>query len=596
MWGIPTIQKRLAPPLCQSFLLFTQALTFRAPCSIIAGNKWVVILLQYTGAKLVMEILKENQIDTVFGYPGGAILPLYDELYTGGHGVRHIRGAHEQGCAHAADAYARVSGKTGVVFATSGPGATNLVTALATAQADSVPLVAITGNTSLDLLGKDSFQEVYIAGITMSITKHNFVVRDIRDLAPSLRRAFQIAQEGRRGVVLVDIPKNILTQTVPYTKPRAKKPPVYRAKKGELRKLAALLGKSKRPLLYFGGGVLSSGASGALASFCQRANLPACHTLMGIGALPANSPYNLGLAGMHGKRSVAKAIDECDLLVAVGTRFSDRVAFSGKDFAQEAKRVQIDIDDAEISKNIRISLGIQADAKDVLTALSDFVEPQKRIEWFARLRELQKTLDQPYPYADWTGLSPGYILSRLAEAAEDDAILVTDVGQHQIWTAQLYPFRHPGTFFTPGGLGTMGFGMGGTIGAKLAAPERQVFLITGDGSFHMDLTELATAVRYGLAVKVILMDNSSLGMVRQWQRLSYAERFVETDESVQTDFARLAQAFGAKGWTADTCDAFDQALACAMQSEGPCIIHCKIDKDFEVSPLLCESGEHIMMR
>ena len=553
-------------------------------------------MLQYTGAKIVMEILKENQIDTVFGYPGGAILPLYDELYTGSHGIRHIRGAHEQGTAHAADAFARVTGKTGVVFATSGPGATNLVTALATAQADSVPLVAITGNTSLDLLGKDSFQEVYIAGITMPITKHNFVVRDIRDLAPTLRRAFQIAQEGRRGVVLVDLPKNILTQTGPFTKQRQKKQPEYRAKKSEVRKLAALLAKSKRPLLYYGGGVLSSGASGALQSFCEKANLPACHTLMGIGALPADCPYNLGLAGMHGKRSVAKAIDECDLLIAIGTRFSDRVAFSGKDFAHEAKRVHIDIDDAEISKNIRISLGIQADAKDVLTQLSELAGPQERPQWFDRLHELQQTLDHPHPYAGWAGLSPKYILNRLAQQIEEDAILVTDVGQHQIWTAQLFPFRNPGTFFTPGGLGTMGFGMGAAIGAKLAAPDKQVFLITGDGSFHMDLTELATAVRYGLAVKVILFDNSSLGMVRQWQRLSYASRYAETDETAPTNFALLAQAFGAQGWTAETCESFDTALDYAIQCEGPCVVHCKIGKDYEVSPLLSESGEHIMMR
>lgn len=552
--------------------------------------------MQYTGARIVLEILKENEIDTIFGYPGGAILPIYDELYTGSHGIRSIRGAHEQGTAHAADAYARVTGKTGVVLATSGPGATNLVTALATAQADSVPLVAITGNTSMDLIGKDSFQEVYIAGITMPVTKHNFVVRDVAALAPCLRRAFEIAQEGRCGAVLVDIPKNILTQTASFTKPKKKRAPAYRARKSDIRKLAALINASTRPLLYFGGGVVSGGASDMLFSLCTEANLPACHTLMGTGALPSDCPYNLGLAGMHGRRSVAKAIDECDLLVAIGTRFSDRVAMSGKDFAHEAKRVHIDIDDAEISKNIRISLGIQADAADVLSQLSSLVEPKARTAWFDRLYKLQDTLDKPDPYAAIPGLSPMYILDRLAQTVQKDALLVTDVGQHQIWAAQRYPFRYPKTLITPGGLGTMGFGMGASVGAKLAAPQRQVFLITGDGSFHMDLIELATAVRYGLAVKVIVMDNESLGMVRQWQHLQYGGRYAESDDTGATDFAAIARAFGAQGAYADTCAAFDAALAEAMQADGPFVIHCKIDKRIEVSPLLQESGGHILMR
>lgn len=552
--------------------------------------------MQYTGARIVLEILKENEIDTIFGYPGGAILPIYDELYTGNYGIRSVRGAHEQGTAHAADAYARVTGKTGVVLATSGPGATNLVTALATAQADSVPLVAITGNTSLDLIGKDSFQEVYIAGITMPVTKHNFVVRDIAALAPSLRRAFEIAQEGRCGAVLVDIPKNILTQATAFIKPRKKHAPSYKARKSDIKKLAALINASTRPLLYFGGGVIAGGASNMLLSLCMEANLPACHTLMGTGALPADCPYNIGLAGMHGRRSVAKAIDECDLLVAIGTRFSDRVALSGKDFAHEAKRVHIDIDDAEISKNIRISLGIQADAADVLTQLAPLVEPKARTAWFDRLHKLQDMLDKPDPYAALPGLSPMYILDRLAQAAQEDAILVTDVGQHQIWAAQRYPFHHPKTLITPGGLGTMGFGMGASVGAKLAAPQKQVFLITGDGSFHMDLIELATAVRYGLAIKVIVMDNESLGMVRQWQHLQYGGRYAESDDVGATDFAAVARAFGAQGANADTCAAFDAALAEAMQSDGPFVIHCKIDKRIEVAPLLQENGGHILMR
>lgn len=407
-----------------------------------------------------------------------------------------------------------------MVFATSGPGATNLVTALATAQADSVPLVAITGNTSIDLIGKDSFQEVYIAGITMPITKHNFVVRDIADLAPSLRRAFEIAREGRCGAVLVDIPKNILTQKTNFTKPRKKKSVVPKVRKNEIKKLAALINSSNRPLVYYGGGVIASGASELLHAFCTSAHLPACHTLMGSGALPADCVYNFGLAGMHGRRSVAKAIDECDLLIALGTRFSDRVALSGKDFAHEAKRVHIDIDDAEISKNVRISLGIQADVGDVLSQLDGLVEKKERTQWLRHLQKLRTELDHS-AYAAVSGFSPLYIIDKLAQAANEDAIIVTDVGQHQMWTAQRYPFRCPKTFITSGGLGTMGFGMGAAVGAQLAAPDKQVFLITGDGSFHMDLTELSTAVRYGAAVKVIVMDNESLGMVRQWQSLHY---------------------------------------------------------------------------
>lgn len=552
-------------------------------------------MMQYTGARIVLEIIKENQIDTVFGYPGGAILPIYDELYSGSHGIRTIRGAHEQGTAHAADGYARVSGKTGVVFATSGPGATNLVTALATAQADSVPLVAITGNTSIDLIGKDSFQEVYIAGITMPITKHNFVVRDITDLAPSLRRAFEIAREGRCGAVLVDIPKNILTQKTNFTKPRKKKSVVPKVRKNEIKKLAALINSSNRPLVYYGGGVIASGASELLHAFCTSAHLPACHTLMGSGALPSNCVYNFGLAGMHGRRSVAKAIDECDLLIALGTRFSDRVALSGKDFAHEAKRVHIDIDDAEISKNVRISLGIQADVGDVLSQLDGLVEKKEQTQWLRHLQKLRTELDHS-AYAAVSGFSPLYIIDKLAQAANEDAIIVTDVGQHQMWTAQRYPFRYPKTFITSGGLGTMGFGMGAAVGAQLAAPDKQVFLITGDGSFHMDLTELSTAVRYGAAVKVIVMDNESLGMVRQWQSLHYGARFAESDETSGTDFAALARAFGAQGAAADTCAAFDAALAEAVKSDTPFVIHCKIDKAIEVEPLLCESGGHILMR
>lgn len=430
----------------------------------------------------------------------------------------------------------------------------------------------------------------------MPITKHNFVVRDIADLAPSLRRAFEIAREGRCGAVLVDIPKNILTQKTNFTKPRKKKSVVPKVRKNEIQKLAALINSSNRPLVYYGGGVIASGASELLHAFCTSAHLPACHTLMGSGALPSNCVYNFGLAGMHGRRSVAKAIDECDLLIALGTRFSDRVALSGKDFAHEAKRVHIDIDDAEISKNVRISLGIQADVGDVLAQLDGLVEKKERTQWLRHLQKLRTELDHS-AYAAVSGFSPLYIIDKLAQAAKrgrnyryrrraapdvDGAALPLPPSENLYHVGRS---RHNGLRYG-----------GGCRRAARPAPDKQVFLITGDGSFHMDLTELSTAVRYGAAVKVIVMDNESLGMVRQWQSLHYGARFAETDETSGTDFAALARAFGAQGAAADTCAAFDAALAEAVKSDTPFVIHCKIDKAIEVEPLLCESGGHILMR
>lgn len=550
--------------------------------------------MKITGAAAVLEIIKENNIDTVFGYPGGSILPIYDELCRSGRNIRHIRGAGEQGSAHAADAYARVSGKTGVVFATSGPGATNLVTALATAQADSSPLVAITGNTVTDKIGRDSFQEVYITGITMPVTKHNFVIRRANELVPSLRRAFEIAREGRCGAVLVDIPKNILTSLVSYTPKKQSVPKIPHAKKSDINKLAKLINNSERPLIYFGGGIISAGACGELYELCSRFELPACHSLMGTGALPHDFRYNIGLAGMHGSMCSAKIIGECDLLIALGTRFSDRVAGEGSEFAHEAKRVHIDIDDAEISKNIRISLGIQADAKQVLSQLCTVLSKKDRHEWLSHIKDAQRSLSISYPASD--AFSPTDIIGILSKTADENAVIVTDVGQHQMWTAQLYPFRYPKTFVTSGGLGTMGFGMGAAVGVCEAHREKQVFLITGDGSFHMDLNELSTAVRYKLPVKIIIMNNASLGMVRQWQHLYYGGRYTETDELSQTDFVMLARAFGAGGVCVRTREEYAKALKEAVKSDMPYVIDCRVGKDFEVMPLIDANGSDIIMR
>lgn len=551
--------------------------------------------MQISGAQAVLEIIKENNIDTVFGYPGGAILPIYDALASGNYGIRHIRAAHEQGAAHAADGYARVSGKTGVVLATSGPGATNLVTALAAAQADSTPLVAITGNTVTDMIGHDSFQEVYIAGITMPITKHNFVVRSKSDLVPMLRRAFEIAHEGRCGAVLVDIPKNFLTDKISYTVARTKVKKALSPKKSDIKKLASLINNSQKPLIYFGGGVIAGNAHEELDRLCTSAQLPACHSLMGTGALSTSHSYNIGLAGMHGHPAVAKIINECDLLIAVGARFSDRVIFGGKSFANGAKRVHIDIDDAEISKSVSISLGICADAKQALAMLCEYITPVDRNAWHRRIAELKSKFNVAYPKR--ATLSPSDIISAVAKNAANDAIIVTDVGQHQMWTAQLYPFKLPKTFITSGGLGAMGFGLGAAIGAYFAGKSKQIFLITGDGSFHMNMNELSTAVRCNVPVKVIVMDNNALGMVRQWQHSFYDSHYTETTAAHTTDFAMLARAFGAQGYSANTADELDASLSDAISSNAPCVIHCKIDENEDVIPLLSENGgEQIIMR
>lgn len=554
--------------------------------------------MKLTGAQIMAEVLIEHGADTVFGYPGGAVLNIYDALYEYRDRIRHIMTAHEQGAAHAADGYARATGKTGVVIATSGPGATNLVTGIATAYMDSVPMVAITGNVSTDLIGKDSFQEVYIAGVTIPITKHNFMVHSVEELAPILRRAFQIASSGRKGPVLVDIPKDItaaVTEFVPKAvqKPRLRLPDVSLA---DLVMMASLINQSKQPAIYFGGGVAASHAGEELLSLMNKAEIPATHTLMASGVLSYGEPLNLGLLGMHGSRTSNLAIDEADLVLAIGTRFSDRVALNTKAFARHAKIVQIDIDQSEINKNVTVDLGVVGDIKQVLTQLLPMVEQRQHSDWKRRIAAWKQEDYQPVD--DETVLKPHQVIGKICDIAGEDSILVTDVGQHQMWAIQYCKRVKPQSFLTSGGLGTMGYGYGAALGAQVAYPDRPVIHITGDGSFHMNMNECCTAVSYHLPVVTVIMNNSVLGMVRQWQAAFYDERYYATSPERKTDYKAVAEGFGARGYRVTNLQEFEDALKDALASKGPCWIECPIDKDEKVLPMIPSGGtiDEIMMR
>ena len=553
--------------------------------------------MKLTGSQIFVEVLVEQGVDTLFGYPGGAVLNLYDELYKNSDRIRHVLTAHEQGASHAADGYARATGRTGVVLATSGPGATNLVTGIATAYMDSVPMVAFTGNVATTLLGKDSFQEAYIEGITMPITKHNYTVRRVEDLADTMRAAFRIAQSGRKGPVLVDIPKDVTAAVCEFT---PKEPELIRTvtsyNEEDVQKAAAMINEAKRPIVYFGGGVRSAAGCQPLRDLLTKADIPATYTLMAAGVLSYGEEHNLGLLGMHGCYTANKAIDEADLVIAVGTRFSDRVALNPDAFAKRAKIIQIDIDPSELGKNVDIDLSLTGDASYVLQAILPHVKEAKHADWMDQIHAW-KAMDYK-PVDSDTELKPHQIINEICEQAGPEAVYVTDVGQHQMWAAQYLHHTKSRGFLTSGGLGTMGFGYGAAIGAQMAlGRDARVVMLTGDGSFHMNLNEGCTAVSYDLPIITVIFNNQVLGMVRQWQTTFYEKRYSDTDPHRKTDFVKLAEAFGAKGYRATTPAEFKAAFTDAMKQQGPSWIDCRIGKDEKVLPMIPGGGtiEDIIM-
>ncbi|MDY3274796.1 MAG: biosynthetic-type acetolactate synthase large subunit [Agathobacter sp.] len=539
--------------------------------------------MQLTGSQVIIECLKEQGVDTVFGYPGGAILNVYDELYKHPE-IKHVLTSHEQGASHAADGYARSTGKVGVCMATSGPGATNLVTGIATAYMDSIPLVAITCNVGVSLLGKDSFQEIDIAGITTPITKYSFIVKDVEKLADTIRRAFSIARKDRPGPVLVDITKDVTANKVEYT-PKKPVMPVPKAgtfDEADIQKALSMIEKAKRPYIFVGGGAILSGASEELKCFAMKVDAPVCDTLMGKGAYDGTSEHYTGMLGMHGTKASNLGVSECDLLIAIGVRFSDRVLGNPKKFAKQAKILQIDIDPAEINKNILVSHCIIGDVKTVLSALNEKLAAQSHREWLAHIQDYQQQFALTYPAE---GLSGPYMIEKIYEMASD-AIMVTEVGQHQMWAAQYFKYRKPRTLLTSGGLGTMGYGLGAAIGAQVANPDRQVINIAGDGCFRMNMNELATAVRQKLPLIEVIMNNHVLGMVRQWQTLFYQEHYSATVLDDGVDYVKLAEAMGAEARRVTTREEFEAAFAEALRCDKPFVIDAIIDSDDKVWPMV----------
>lgn len=542
------------------------------------------------GAEILIDALVEQGVDTIFGYPGGAVLNIYDALYKNSDRIRHILTAHEQGAAHAADGYARATGKVGVCLATSGPGATNLVTGIATAYMDSIPMVAITGNVGTSLIGRDSFQEVYIAGITMPITKHNFVVRDVDELADTVRDAFRIAASGRPGPVLIDIPKDITAAKCEFIpKGKVEINETYEISDEELQTVADMIAASERPMIYYGGGVETSDAGDMLLQLQRKADIPSAHTMMAIGCIPDTEPLSLGMIGMHGTVSAAWAVERCDLLVCIGARFSDRVATNTKRFAPSAKVIHVDIDNAEINKNIGVDYAIVSDAETFLEKVMPYIKEAKHDAWRAQIAEWQTKLDY-VPKDDESVIHPHQLLRTVAEETPEDTIIATDVGQHQLWSAQYNGRKHVRQFLTSGGLGTMGFGYGAALGAQVAFPDRTVVHITGDGSFHMNLNEICTAVSYNLPVITIIMNNRVLGNVRQWQTMFYGSRYSQTDPHRKTDYVKLADAFGARGFHVSNIAELRDALREAMKRTGPVLIDAQIDKDERVLPMIPAGG------
>ncbi|TKZ33457.1 biosynthetic-type acetolactate synthase large subunit [Brachyspira catarrhinii] len=549
--------------------------------------------MKLNGSEIIMEVLIEQGVDTIFGYPGGSVLYIYDALYKYRDKLNHIMPVDEYGAGHAADGYARVSGKTGVIFATSGPGATNLVTPLATAYMDSVPIVAITGNVPISLMGKDSFQEVYIAGITMTITKHNFVVRKIEDLADTIRKAFLIANNGRKGPVLIDVPKNItsdITEFVRKEKIKLKNPKIRAEDETVIEKVAKLINESKKPIIYFGGGAKDSSAK--LREFMIRTNIPSVHTIMGAGTLGYNEPLNVGLLGMHGSETANTVINEADLIIAVGTRFSDRVALNTSKFGNKAKKVHIDIDGSEVNKNVKVDYSIIGDINDVLDKFSKLVNRVNDDEWVSKLSSLKSKEEEnnTKKYSKDSIFHPKNIIESIGYKCKDDVVYVTDVGQHQMWAVQYLHHTKPRSFITSGGLGTMGFGYGAAIGVKIAMPKRHVVHITGDGSFFMNFKEVATAVEYKLPIISVIFNNNTLGMVRQWQSVFYENRYSSTDMNKKMDYIKIAEGFGAACFKCETLEEFEKVFENALKEKVPVWIECVIDKDLKVLPMIPSGG------
>ena len=547
--------------------------------------------MQLNGSEILIECLLEQGVDTVFGYPGGTVLNIYDALYKNSHRIQHVLTAHEQGASHAADGYSRATGKVGVCIATSGPGATNLVTGIATAYMDSIPMVAITGNVAVPLLGRDSFQEIDITGVTIPITKHNFLVKDVNDLADTVRLAFEIAQSGRPGPVLVDIPKDVSAAVTEYIPaPSSKARPINPPKPERMERTLEILKEAKRPLIYMGGGVIAAGAYQQLRALAEKLDIPVCSSLMGLGAFPADHPLWLGMVGMHGTRAANIATRDCDALLVCGARFSDRVAGNPKGFAPNAKIIHMDVDHAEFDKNVQVTVRLAGELKEVLFGLASRLETTKHPEWIDACTA-NKANWPSYPADPEGPVDPSVILRTLRDLTDRDTVLATDVGQHQMWSAQFYKQFEPRRLLTSGGLGTMGYGMGAAIGAQFGKQDSKVVLVTGDGCFHMNLNELTTMVSYKLPVVILVMNNRVLGMVRQWQKVFYQKRFSATDPERQTDYVKLAEAFGAKGLTIAKNGDIEPVLREALATtDGPVVVDCRISKDCNVLPMIPPGG------
>lgn len=553
--------------------------------------------MKMNGSQILIQALIDQGVDTIFGYPGGSVLNIYDALYERSEDIRHIVSSHEQGAAHAADGYARSTGKTGVCLATSGPGATNLVTGIATAYMDSIPLIAITGNVSNDLLGRDSFQEVNIAGITMPITKHNFIVQHVDDLAAIVRKAFVIANSGRKGPVLIDIPKDVTAAVTEYVKlPRYRIRKLPKVDDEIFEQALEEIMKAKRPMIYAGGGVLSSNATKELLKFSKHMDIPISCSMMGLSSVPYDYDLYLGMIGMHGTPVSNYATLNTDLIIAIGARFSDRVAGNREEFGKNAKIIHFDIDASEISKNVATDISIVGDAKYILKKMIQRMPETKHKEWTDTLKDFKTKVGLPTP-KEGDGVDPRDLATTLHKIVGEDAIIVTDVGQHQMIMAQYYQFSRPRSFISSCGLGTMGFGMGAAIGTKVANPNRPVVLVTGDGSFHMNMNEMAAAVSENIPIVVLIFNNTVLGMVRQWQTLFYDHRYSNTSIDRKTDYVKLADAFGAKGFRIHNRYEIENVMKEAIKSKVPCIVDCMIDKDDCVYPIIPpgKSGKDIIL-
>ena len=544
-------------------------------------------MAELNGSQILVECLKEQGVDTIFGYPGGAVLNLYDELYRHQDEIKQILTSHEQGAAHAADGYARATGKVGVCLATSGPGATNLVTGIANAYMDSVPMVAITGNVGTNLLGKDSFQEVDIAGVTMPITKHNFIVKDVKKLAKTIRRAFKIAASGRPGPVLVDITKDVTANKCEYKKEDVKKADKAKKEKSftekELDKAAEMIAKAKRPVIFLGGGAIISEAHKEIKALVDLMDAPVCDSLMGKGAFDGTDKRYMGMIGMHGTKTANFSVTECDLLVVLGARFSDRVTGNTKSFAKRAKILHIDIDPAEVNKNVKVDLSIEGDVKDVLKELNKKLTKQTHDEWMEHIAEMQAKYPLRYHENELTG---PYFIEELYRLTKGDAIISTEVGQHQMWAAQFYKYSKPRTLLTSGGLGTMGYGLGASIGAQIGLPNKQVINLAGDGCFRMNMNELATAAHYNVPIIEVVFNNNVLGMVRQWQTLFYGKRYSQTLLSQDIDYVKLAESMNIKAFRVTKKEEVDEVIKKALKAKGPVFIEVVIDKNESVWPMV----------